>query len=286
MNKILELREKMLTYLRCTSQRVSGDSCSIEGSFELPVRIFGHQVIATTDMSASYIDIWNRVLLAVRFESAMNCSTVIHIVHLDSEELNLGLLQFIFCFLGEWAVALGEHHDFVLGDVVLNLLLGSFFLLNNSEVNDLNIESERRISWDRSHSSLSVGHIGRTVENCSLALGQLSDSKIPAFDHLANSESEFEGLSAISRRIKFLPSFLQSSCVVHFDLFAIWSKRSAWGSFVHLSDPELGVVGRFILRIHWLRFHQILQYRRFFFNFQNLFLIFKIVFLNIFRKNF
>mgnify|MGYP000849779515 CR=1 FL=1 len=94
-----------------------GDTCSVERGLGLAGRVEGLGLRAATDVLAVDENVGHSRLAGLGLQVVLDVGTVGDLVELDDLGIDIAGLEQVLGLLGEGAVALGEDHDLVAGDV-------------------------------------------------------------------------------------------------------------------------------------------------------------------------
>ena len=110
--------------------------------------------------------------------------------------------------------------------------------LNASNADELSLELEHRVGWDRSHTPSSVSPVRLDGQCPLLARAHVQESLVPALDNLSLADVEGERLSAVVAGIELGAIGVEGATVVDVDLVA-------WKSSCQSASKGFGVGGAY-----------------------------------------
>lgn len=128
--------------------------------------------------------------------------------------------------------------QFMPSTLKLTRLLG----LNASNADELSLELEHRVGWDRSHAPSSVTPVGLDDQCPLLTRAHVQESLVPSLDDLSLANVEGEGLAAVVTGVELGAVLLEGTAVVDVD-FVAWilvsmlPRASAWVALTALGLP-------------------------------------------------
>jgi hypothetical protein len=92
--------------------------------------------------------------------------------------------------------------------------------LNTNNADELCLELEHRVGWDRSHTPSTISPLRLNDQSPLLARAHIQESLVPTLDDLSLANVEGERLAAVVRSVEFGSVGVEGAAVVDVDLVA------------------------------------------------------------------